>query len=244
MRTIQGCVLGILVLLVGGWITPASAAQKCKFEYEKPEDRGAGGTAIAVTFENARPEEEGGDDPVEIGVVRSTVGIPWRLEAKKGDVTTLVPAYFSDVLRASGYDAHVGDGDGLPRLHVILEELWCFGHTHYEISIKARMQLFPAGATAPAWEQSVESMAGVTLVMSVAEMKEGYEEAFALALPKLTEMFGSEEFGKALSGPVAAEPEPVPAVDPATGTGRSGDPAGTETETAPGTETETETTEE
>jgi len=135
-------------------------------------------------------------------------------------VETVVPAYFSDVLRASGYDARVGDGDGLPRLHVILEELWCFGHTHYEISIKARMQLFPAGAATPAWEQAVESQAGVTLVMSVAEMKEGYEEAFAVALPKLTEMFGSEEFGKAVSGPVAAEPvvEPEPVADPGAGT--------------------------
>ncbi len=211
------CWCGVfLLVLFASVANPGTAlAVKSKFYYEVPDDNGADGPTIAVTFENARPEEEGGDDPAEVGIVRSTVGIPYRIKSKGTDVSKTVPQFFADALRSSGYNAAVGEQAGEPRVHVVLEKLWCDGHTHYVAVMEATLQLFVPGATDPSWEGSVSGEGHVTLVISHAEMQEAYEEMFAEALTKLPALWAGDAFHTAMagqSGPLVADPVRTDAV--------------------------------
>ena len=164
-RTLVTVAVAVALALCG-----AAAALEIDLEYEAPESAAAGGPAVAVTFDNARPADEGGDEISRICTVRSLAGIPWELHTDEEHVDTVVPRYIADGLRAAGYDARVGADAALPTVHVVLHEFWCAGHVHYETYMKATLQVLPPGGGAAVWEESLIAQEGVTLNWGFKEM--------------------------------------------------------------------------
>ncbi len=197
-----------------------AAALEIDLEYDAPPSTADGGPAVAVTFENARPADAGGDEISRICTVRSLVGIPWELHTDSEHVDTVIPRYVADALRAAGYDARVGADGSLPTVHVVLTEMWCAGHVHYETYAKMTLQLIPAGAAQPSWEDRFEVQEGVTLEWGFKEMAEGFEKVFQTGFGVLAGMFGSAAFRAAVEGApaaVAVAPAPAPAAAVPTG---------------------------
>jgi hypothetical protein len=104
-------------------------------------------------------------------------------------------------------------------VHVRLDELWCAGHVHYETYINATLQVFPVGAAAPAWEDTLKATEGVTLNWGFKEMAGGFEKMFHSGFGLLGTMFGSGAFRQALSNPPAAVASPAVTAPPPTPAG-------------------------
>ncbi|MCP4871362.1 MAG: hypothetical protein GY898_21845 [Proteobacteria bacterium] len=193
-----------LLILAAALLVPAAAQAGMKIElgFDRPAPADELVGSVTVTFEDARDPDKGGEDPSLIGNYRSTVGIPWGLYIKRGSVKEVVSALVADALRAAGLKAKPGAaGDGA-RVHVRLDNLWCDGHTRYEMRLNATLQYFPPGADEPTWTGDVVGKGGVTAVLGVPkEFSEGYARMFQFALERLAGDLKDSEFRTAVGLP-------------------------------------------
>lgn len=184
--------------------TSAEAGRKVRLMYEAPI-AGAGGPAVAVTFQNAREEKKGGAELPLIAQERGSYGIPSGIfsGAKKTEHADVVVAnWAADALRSGGYDARVGEDPTLPRVHVQLMKLWGDGMgPHLQFAFGANLQIFEPGGTEPVWEGGVQASQGVQNVIRLSDpFEDGFSQVFAEGTKGLLALMLTPEFQAALPG--------------------------------------------
>jgi len=179
---------------------PVHAGEAVDLTYDTPAAGQLSGPAVGVSFENARPSKKGGDELKLVGQVRTPIGIPFGLFSREvpGHVDTVVPRWTADYLRAAGIQATAGQQGGGPRVHVVLERLWCDGNTRYVLAITARIQVFAAGATSPTLEKVVIGKGGATAVIGSGPLERGFKRMFEDAGGELKAWAATPEFKAAL----------------------------------------------
>lgn len=200
--------LGLVASVV--LMAPAAHANRAvRLMYEAPAATD-GGPAVTVTFEQQREEKKGGKDPTVIANERGSYGIPLAVRSgkqKTEHAADVVPNWLVDVLKSAGYAATRGEaGDG-PRVHGILKKLWGDqipfpGGSRHQFSFQLEVQIWPAGATEPAWTMDVQAGDGTTTVMMRFDdpVEAGFVRAFDEATKTLVEYIGTPEFQAALPG--------------------------------------------
>lgn len=206
--TIAGALL--LMLLPEG----AQAARKVRLMHEAIPSAAVLGAKVSVSYEDARPAKQGGEEPELIGKERGSGGggIGGMLTATLGTAVLsgakgtshpdeVVPAWVSDGLRAAGYDAHVGVTEGEPRVHVKLNTLWADGMMGLKFTIALTAEVFPAGATEPAHSVFITDNVGQsTITFSNDAYEEGFIRVFRQLTPELLQAIAAEPFQAALPG--------------------------------------------
>lgn len=182
----------------------AHAGRKVRLMYEPPI-AASGGPAVAVTFENQRPAKQGGIELELIAQERGSYGVPVGIfsgKSKTDHADAVVPAWAADVLRSAGYDATPGGNAELPRVHVRLNQLWGDGFgPRLQFSFGAVIEVYPVGATEPAWTKSVAVNSGVTTIVALHDPYElGFQRVFELAAKSFLGEIATDEFQAALPG--------------------------------------------
>ena len=172
---------------------------------EQPPVEPATGPSIAVTFVDGRDPGDGGGDPTSLGILKSSE--PRRITHAGGlEAAEVVLGAVSGALGDSGFDARVGEAPTLPRLSVTLQKMTAKGLTRCKVQIKLRLELFPAGAGAPSWAETVTVKGSVTLTAGPEDLAGGYEDAMAAARRSMGEMFAAVAFGRVAGAEAEAEP--------------------------------------
>ncbi len=201
---IPGLVLTLLM------VAPAAhAGRSVRLMYEAPA-ASEGGPAVVVTYEAQREEKKGGKDPTLIANERGSYNIPTAVRSGKqgtDHADDVLPNWIVDVLKSAGYDASRGEaGDG-PRVHAILKKMWgdeipIPGGARHQFSFQVEIQVWPAGATEPAWRSDVQAGGGTTTVFLRFDdpVEAGFVRAFDEATRIFAGMIAGEDFQAALPG--------------------------------------------
>lgn len=211
-----------LLLVLLALAAPRAAEARHSIHLYAPEpasDTAADGPPIAVTFEDARLPEEGGDEPELLGKVRTNVGIPFGLWADGPGVEDVIPDLVEDALHRAGLPVEPRGADGA-RLHVVLLRSWCTGWQVYKVHVQLELQLFAPDSAEPTWAGIFEGRAKGPIVFTPRELEVPYATALERLLEALVPALDGEEFA------TAARPEapPLASWQPATVT-RAAEPA-------------------
>ncbi len=210
----------------------AHAGRSVRLMYEAPAAT-TGGPAVVVTYEQQREADKGGEDPTLIANERGSYNIPLAVRSGKqntGHAEDVVPNWLVDVLKSAGYDARRGEPDGGPRVHAVLKKMWGDqipfpGGARHQFNLQIEIQVFPAGATEPAWRSDVQSTGGTTTVVVRFDdpVESGFVRAFDEATTALVELMAGGDFQAALPG---GNPEAALAAAQALGTEGGGGGSG------------------
>ena len=234
---ILGLVAAVLMLAPA-----AQAGRSIRLMYEAPAAT-EGGPAVVVTYEEQRLADKGGKDPTLVANERGSYNIPLAVRSGKqgtGHAADVVPSWIVDVLKSAGYDASRGEAGEGPRLHAILKSMWGDqiqfpGGSRHQFSFQVELQIWPAGATEPAWISAVQAGGGTTTVITRFDdpVEAGFVRAFDEATATLVELMVSDEFQAALPGgnlaaaqAAAAALGPDPAGKKGAAAGGAASPAG------------------
>ncbi len=199
---------------VAAWV-PALAALagadlSLDIRLEQPGAEPTDGPAVAVDFIDGRDAGDGGGDPTSLGLLKSSD--PRRVVHASGlGIADVVRASAAAALADAGFDARPEEDAGHPRLTVTLQEISARGLTRCKVPVQLRLELVPAGATAPSWAETVTVKGEVTLASGPEDLAAGYEDAMARARREMGERFEGGAFARVVA-PVragGAESEPV-----------------------------------
>ncbi len=182
----------------------AHAGRKVRLMYEPPI-AAEGGPEVVVSFENQRPAKKGGTEPDLIGQERGSYGIPVGIfsgKQKTEHADVVVAGWAADVLRSAGYAASITENPELPRVHVRLNQLWGDGFgPRLQFTFGAVIEVWPVGATEPAWTKSVAVTSGVTTIVQFHDPYElGFKRVFELGAKSFLAEIASDDFQAALPG--------------------------------------------
>ena len=187
----------------------AHAGRSVRLMYEAPAAT-EGGPAVVVTYEAQREEKKGGKDPTLVANERGSYNIPLAVKSGKqgtGHADDVVPGWIVDVLKSAGYDAQRGEAADGPRVHAILKKMWGDqiqfpGGSRHQFAFQVEVQVWPAGATEPAWKADVQAGGGTTTVITRFDdpVEAGFVRAFDEATATLVELMAGEDFQAALPG--------------------------------------------
>ena len=205
--------LALLTVLLAG-LVPSSAAAKYKITLIPPDQEPAprlDQAAVQVTFEDARADEEGGQEPALLGKVRTNVGIPMGLWADGPGVEQVYPGLVRDALVARGHP--VQRDRSLPRVHVVLHRSWIDGYQGYKVKIDLELRVLPAEGEQVLWSREFSATASGAIIFTPRELQKPYSEALDEIVGEVRGALREPEFAAALGQPrsTPATPEPVAA---------------------------------
>jgi hypothetical protein len=159
--------LSMLVIFSGGCTTTMS------LQYAKPPAEMMNRGSIVVVVNDQRPPEEGGNEPMRVGTIRNTFGMPFALNAKSDRMPKkVIQELVSDCLVAAGYEIS-NNQSNVPILEVGLQSFWGDGYQYNKIWSKIHMALKKNGNSVPRWEQTVESTTGVVWTVGYGPFDDG-----------------------------------------------------------------------
>lgn len=190
----------LLLLLALAALAPASAQAKYRIALQPPDQEPADRLdrpALRVTFEDARPAEEGGDEPDLVGKVRSNVGIPFGLWLDGAGVDRVFAGMIHDTLLSVG---HPVDRDrSLPRLQVVLLRSWIDGYQGYQVAVDVELRLLRPEGDAPLWTARLDATDGGAIIFSPRELQKPYARALASIAEQAADALDGPEFAEALA---------------------------------------------
>lgn len=191
----------------------AYAGRKVRLMYEPPDPAAELSTPVKVTFEDAREEKKGGNEPDLIAQERNNLGMPVGIFSgaqKTADPPEVVPLWLVDVLKAAGYDAQVAGTEGADSkalvAHIRLDALWgdgqpIMGVVRHSFSFAFTLQIKDRGG-AVLWEQPYHASGKATTVMMRFDdpFEAGFVRAFDEASKAVLLSVGTDAFQEALPG--------------------------------------------
>lgn len=187
--------IGSLIIIVVATVACQNAMQ---LVYPKPPAAPASKGLIAVVMEDQRIPERGGNDPLTVGIVRNTFGMPFSLKAAPDrEPTKVLRELLADCLAAGGYEV-IDDPSRAPRLHAVVNVFWSDGYQHSRMGLLMPLALGQDADGPPVWDHSVDINTGKTWGMGgFSQFNQGFNHMLEAARDDLLKQFGSQEFGNA-----------------------------------------------
>lgn len=182
------------LLLVTSLLFAATGCAKLHVAYSPANAPAAPATGVAVKVQiaDARPADNGGSEPENVGQIRSGVGIPSDLSDSDPQVVTrTVHEATTDALKHAG----VGEAGSGKTLVATVKEFWMDGYMGYKGSVTVEYALRDA-AGKTLWTASVTGTDGGSNAMRSAYSmtEEIFEKALAEVSANATKAFQSPEF--------------------------------------------------
>jgi hypothetical protein len=177
----------LLILSVG-------CSSTMKLRYVKPPSSPANKGEIAVVVSDQRLPDRGGNEPLRVGTVRNTFGMPFPLKAGAGrEPSKVAGELVSECLEAAGYRV-VQRADGVPILHAMLLGFWTDGYQHSRLSLTMPMELKAHEDSEPSWTYDLKSNIGVTWSAGYGQFDRGFSRLLEDAKQKLIVEFNDPGF--------------------------------------------------
>jgi len=172
----------------------AGCSSTMSLSYAKPPSAELDKGDISLAFSDQRPPKRGGDQPMRVGTVRNTFGMPFALNASAGrQPSKVLGELVSDCLEAAGYRV-VQESSGVPRLHAVLETFWSDGYQHSRMGLVMPLELEGGQGSAIAWRHVVESDIGVTWKVGYGPFERAYNSLLEDAKHRLISEFADPGF--------------------------------------------------
>ena len=193
-----------LAALVATCVTlAAGCSSTMKLRYDKPPSSETNKGEISVVVSDQRPPNRGGDQPLRVGTVRNTFGMPFPLKASADrEPSKVAGELVSDCLEAAGYRVVPGSG-GVPQLHVVVQTFWTDGYQHSRLGLTMPMKLGGDEGSALAWSYVLDADIGLTWTAGYRQFDRGFSKLLEVAKHKLIAEFNDPRFRSSYSGSVA-----------------------------------------
>jgi hypothetical protein len=186
-------VVATLLLAVG---LSSGCSNSMKLRYDAPAAREPSKGEISVVFTDRRAANRGGDEPMRVGSVRNTFGMPFPLKAASGrEPAQVAKGLVVDCLEASGYRV-VEASPGVPQLHTALIAFWTDGYQHSRMVVDMTLQLKRNESAEPEWSHQLVSNTGVTWTAGYGQFDKGFTRTLDLAKTMLISEFDGPEFAE------------------------------------------------
>ena len=174
----------------------SSGCSTMKLRYDEPPASEPVKGEISIVLEDRRPANRGGDEPLRVGTIRNTFGMPFALAAAAGrEPPRVVEELVSDCLEASGYRV-VGAAAGVPQLRAALEAFWTDGYQHSRMILELPLELRRNESAPPVWSHHLESNTGVTWTVGYGQFDRGFSRTLNEAKQKLIAEFSGPGFAE------------------------------------------------
>lgn len=182
------------VFLIALVFAASGCSSTMKLRYERPPAAAGTTVDIGLVVEDGREPARGGNDPVRVGTIRNTFGMPFPLKASPArEPAQVVRELLSDCLAASGFRV-VEPTPSTPRLHATLLTFWTDGYQHSRMILSVPMQLQAKEGATPAWSHELDSNTGVTWTAGYGQFDRGFTAMLEEAKGQLLAEFGSPAF--------------------------------------------------
>lgn len=188
-------------------LAPGSASAKYRIELIAPAQEPASRQdrqPVSISFADARPADEGGEESALVGKVRTNVGIPLGLWIDGPSVAQVYGGLVHAALEGRGHP--VRRDPALPQLEVVLHRSWVDGYQGYTVSIDLELRLLEPSGGRPAWSRRFEATAGGAVLFTPRELQKPYAAALADIVEQVRDALRDPSFAAALDtgGPGAA----------------------------------------
>jgi hypothetical protein len=192
-----------LALVATCLILAVGCSSTMRLRYDRPPSSETNKGEISVLVTDQRPPNRGGSQPLRVGTVRNTFGMPFPLKASADREPPKVAAELvSDCLKAAGYRVVQGSG-GIPQLHVLLQTFWTDGYQRSRMGLTMPMKLGGDEGSAPAWSYLLDANIGVTWTAGYRQFDRGFSKLLEDAKHKLIAEFNDPRFRSSYSGNLA-----------------------------------------
>lgn len=174
-------------------ILSISGCTSLELSYTKPPFETTIKGPISVILNDKRPADEGGKEPMQVGVVRNAFGMPFPMKATNTEPSKIVKELVSDCLKAAGYES-VEQSENVPQLHVFLESFWSDGYQMSRTSMQLLMELKKSSTSPALWSQPLLSDAVVMWTAGTGPMEKGYNQVLEATKKKMITEFKGPKF--------------------------------------------------
>ncbi|MGH0035392.1 MAG: hypothetical protein ACQGVK_10240 [Myxococcota bacterium] len=172
----------------------SSGCSSMRLRYQEPPPATSTIGEIALVVSDLRPPGNGGDDPLRVGTIRNTFGMPFPLKAQPSrNPSVVVEELVGDCLEASGYRV-VAASEGVPQLHAALMGFWTDGYQHSRMILDLPLELRRDADSPPIWSHDVSSNTGVTWSVGYGQFDRGFTAMLEEARNDLLAQLGSPDF--------------------------------------------------
>lgn len=175
-----------------------SCSNAMQLAYPKPQPLVPVKGEVSVKIDDQRIPERGGDEPLKVGIVRNTFGMPFPLMASPDrEPTKVMRELLSDCLEASGYKV-VDASKQTPQLHAVLKVFWSDGYQHSRMGLLMPMEFKRVADTSSSWNHAVDINTGKTWGMGgFSQFNGAFNKMLEEAKVDLLEQFAKPEFEEA-----------------------------------------------
>jgi hypothetical protein len=195
-KIMKGMLRWVTVALV--FLIVVSCSNAMQLAYPKPQPLVPVKGEVSVKIDDQRISERGGDEPLKVGIVRNTFGMPFALMASPDrEPTKVMRELLSDCLAASGYKI-VDASPQTPQLHAVLKVFWSDGYQHSRMGLLMPIALKRVADTASPWNYTVDINTGKTWGMGgFSQFNGAFNKMLEEAKDDLLEQFAKPEFEEA-----------------------------------------------
>jgi hypothetical protein len=146
---------------------------------------------------DSRDAKTGGKNPVQVGVMRNTYGMPFAIDnAGKEPIAQFFKDMLNDASKEVGLDV-TNDGSA-PVLSMDITSFWCDGYSGiYKVDVALTVKLTDANGTELA-SKEISFQDGFTIVWSQAEIGGHYKRIMTKLLGEVESVLKSGSFKSAL----------------------------------------------
>lgn len=175
-----------------------SCSNAMQLAYPKPQPKMPVKGEVSVKLVDQRIPERGGDEPLKVGIVRNTVGMPFPLMASpEREPTKVMRELLSDCLEASGYKV-VDASLQVPQLHAVLKVFWSDGYQHSRMGLLMPIELKGQTGGISLWSSAVNINTGKTWGMGgFSQFNGAFNKMLEEAKDDLLDKFAKPDFEEA-----------------------------------------------
>lgn len=188
----------IVVAAIGMLLTGCSGGMQ--LHYGKPSIGQMDKGSIHVVIDDQRTPDRGGNNPMRVGTIRNSVGMPFALKARKTrEPSTVVKQLVTDCLQSAGYSTIAGSGSG-GHLNVILQDFWSDGYQHSRAWIHIKVQLREDPQAPVVWEHTFQSNQGLNWTVGYGPFNKAINKMLEDIKTQMISEFQDSKFDNAFKG--------------------------------------------
>jgi len=184
------------LLLTLSCILLMSGCTSLQLYYTKPPFEMTGKGTVSLIMHDQRPPDEGGKEPMQVGVIRNAFGMPFAMKATNTEPSKILKELALDCLKAAGYEP-IDQSDNVPQLHLFLERFWSDGYQMSRTSMKVMMELRKSASSPVLWSHSLLSDTVVMWTAGTGPMEKGFHQVLEDAKQRMIIQFKDKKFAAA-----------------------------------------------
>jgi hypothetical protein len=151
---------------------------------------------VSLIMHDQRLPDEGGKEPMQVGVIRNAFGMPFAMKATNTEPSKILKELALDCLKAAGYEP-IDQSDNVPQLHLFLERFWSDGYQMSRTSMKVMMELRKSASSPVLWSHSLLSDTVVMWTAGTGPMEKGFHQVLEDAKQRMIIQFKDKKFAAA-----------------------------------------------